>query len=394
MDRQVEKNETIAQIKDAIGGVLAGLISKVVEYPFDTVKVLYQSNNITLQQSNLVQFLRHTVKEQGMWRFFHGLPAPLAGACVENLLIFWLYGATQRFLKKIRHSQNPDHQNEELTLFEVGLAGAVSGVGTGLWLTPVELVKCRMQMPELKGQYRNTWHCLMSIIREGQPRLFTGLMPTLGREVPGAVVYFIGYRAIQRTLCQLSGYSSASATVPSNGNSDFINSNRSSANDNNNNDNNNNNNNNINNFNNNDSNNNATNASKNTVALPAWITLTSGGGAGVCFWLSIYPIDLAKTRKQVYASEVNLSVYSILKHRWQKYGFRKGLYSGFGVTIPRAILSNAIIFGTYEYSRILFDSQQYFFCCCLWAQEFFLFIAGFAVLFFVVMLFSKRKNVL
>ena len=77
----------------------------------------------------------------------------------------------------------------------------------------------------------------------------------------------------------------------------------------------------------------------------SWMILLSGSFAGVCFWTSTYPIDLAKTKQQTIDSDK--STFKILTTRFTKFGFR-GLYSGLLVTIPRAILSNAFIFFTYE----------------------------------------------
>ena len=42
-------SESIEQFKDMVAGSIAGAISRCVEYPFDTIKVLYQTQDI--QQS-------------------------------------------------------------------------------------------------------------------------------------------------------------------------------------------------------------------------------------------------------------------------------------------------------------------------------------------------------
>ena len=86
-------------------------------------------------------------------RIFRGIGAPVSGAIVENLIIFWLFGVAERRLLSMN---NKSH----LSIFEIGLAGSFSGIGTGLWLTPVEYVKCQMQAPNAPGL---NWCCYLCL---------------------------------------------------------------------------------------------------------------------------------------------------------------------------------------------------------------------------------------
>ena len=78
------------------------------------------------------------------------------------------------------------------TLGEVTIAGAGAGVGVSFVLTPVELVKIRMQT----GQYRGTIECIReSFLREGPGVFFKGWTSTLLREIPGSAAWFGCYEA-------------------------------------------------------------------------------------------------------------------------------------------------------------------------------------------------------
>ena len=72
---------------------------------------------------------RKVISEEGFLRLFRGLWAPLVGASLENMIVFWWYAAAERYLKSRHDGTSP------LSIFEVGLAGGFSGVGTGMWLT-------------------------------------------------------------------------------------------------------------------------------------------------------------------------------------------------------------------------------------------------------------------
>ncbi len=65
--------------------------------------------------------------------------------------------------------------------------GALSGISVACVLTPVELVKCRMQTTnEGAVRYKSTLDCFLQTLREGGVRaLFRGHVGTLCREIPG-----------------------------------------------------------------------------------------------------------------------------------------------------------------------------------------------------------------
>lgn len=69
-----------------------------------------------------------------------------------------------------------------------------------------------------------------------------------------------------------------------------------------------------------------------------------GSFAGMLSWASTFPADVVKSQQQTGHSG---SFGSIFSDVWRRQGVR-GLYSGMGITLLRAIPANAAIFLSYE----------------------------------------------
>jgi hypothetical protein len=85
----------------------------------------------------------------------------------------------------------------------------VAGAGTGLFvsfvLTPIELVKCRMQVSGASGPgghvYRGPLDCLQqSIARDGLGVVYRGHAATMLREIPGTAAWFGAYEMFARAM--------------------------------------------------------------------------------------------------------------------------------------------------------------------------------------------------
>eukprot|EP00467_Chlorarachnion_reptans_P006225 CAMPEP_0114498664 /NCGR_PEP_ID=MMETSP0109-20121206/6994_1 /TAXON_ID=29199 /ORGANISM="Chlorarachnion reptans, Strain CCCM449" /LENGTH=270 /DNA_ID=CAMNT_0001676159 /DNA_START=68 /DNA_END=880 /DNA_ORIENTATION=- len=167
---------------------MAGLTSKIVEYPFDTIKVrLHTSTKYT----STIHCMKDMVATEGALSLFRGIAAPIAGAMLESSLMFWSYGSAARLLGG----------KDNLSLGGITFCGAVSGIPLSLWLTPVEYLKCRLQAAHTTSLYKGIGDCLVHTVKtDGIGTLFTGFMPTILREVPGGAVYFFSYEVLTRAL--------------------------------------------------------------------------------------------------------------------------------------------------------------------------------------------------
>ncbi|KAG6379869.1 mitochondrial carrier [Boletus reticuloceps] len=137
----------IQAVKDITFGSIAGMTSKVFEHPFDLTKVRLQSQvlDATARFKGPIDCLVRTFHNEGVRGLYRGLPAPIAGAMVENASLFVSYSQLQHVIRWI----TGDLSSRELTLPQLAMAGAGAGAVTSFVLTPIELVKCKMQVQML-----------------------------------------------------------------------------------------------------------------------------------------------------------------------------------------------------------------------------------------------------
>ena len=150
---QIQPNKMPANeaLKDFAAGCVGGFAGKLVDYPFDTIKVLLQTQNVTASKAvapgqtppmlyrGAWHCFNHTLKTKGFFGLYNGLSAPLVGSCFENAVLFLAYG---KFKKLLGEQEGV----KELSLFELAMAGAGAGLVVPFVLTPVELIKCRLQV--------------------------------------------------------------------------------------------------------------------------------------------------------------------------------------------------------------------------------------------------------
>ncbi|KAI9889163.1 MAG: hypothetical protein M1814_005754 [Vezdaea aestivalis] len=293
----VAPNHAIVAAKDVAFGSTAGMIGKLIEYPFDTVKVRLQSqpDGLPLRYTGPLDCLQQSIRQHGFIGIYRGVSAPLLGAALETSSLFCTYGLAQRWLKK---SVYGDHGN--LPIDALLLSGALSGATTSLVLTPVELVKCKIQVPSeaLVSQNRSTkpMATIASIYRqEGLLGFWHGQLGTLLRETGGSMAWFGLYEVV-------SAYFRSRQETPSNG-------------------------------------------------LPVWQQMLAGASGGMGYNFVFYPADTIKSRMQTEESAVQgqskKRFLAVGKSLWNQHGI-KGLYRGCGITVLRSMPSSAVMFVVYE----------------------------------------------
>jgi hypothetical protein len=174
-----EQSAAMKSRNETLAGMAAGFTCKFIEYPLDTVKVQVQTQKAGSVQISPQAMLMKTVREEGFAGLYRGIPSPLVGSMVENSVLFSSYGLATRFL----HSGDPESVPFQLKL----AAGGFSGMCVATVLTPVELIKCKMQTNnEHVKRYTSSLECLIATLRQGGLRaLFHGHVGTLCREIPG-----------------------------------------------------------------------------------------------------------------------------------------------------------------------------------------------------------------
>eukprot|EP01065_Artemidia_motanka_P036062 TRINITY_DN43970_c0_g1_i1.p2 TRINITY_DN43970_c0_g1~~TRINITY_DN43970_c0_g1_i1.p2 ORF type:complete len:299 (+),score=108.05 TRINITY_DN43970_c0_g1_i1:62-958(+) len=277
-----------AWFKDIFAGTSSGIASKFVEYPFDTVKVRLQTDK-TGRYSGGLDCLRSTYRQEGLSGIYRGIGSPIAGAMAENAVLFWTYGLAQRQIRSFYSL--PEEQ--ELSLGQLAMCGSASGLAVSHVLSPVERVKCLMQLQELgmtETKYKNVFQCAAGSVRrygfaEG---LFKGHSSMLLREIPGNAAWYGGYEVFSMLFCQQLGVQKKD--------------------------------------------------------LPLQYIALAGAFGGCAYWSAFYPADVVGNNMRGAGAD---SFTACFKELYAREGVR-GLYKGWGVTMIRAFPANACIFSVYE----------------------------------------------
>ncbi|KAF8345379.1 mitochondrial carrier [Amanita rubescens] len=134
--------------KDIALGSFAGMVAATLEYPFDLAKVrlqsqlLFETNSAPLRFNGPWDCLVKTWKYEGVRGLYRGLPIPVVGAMAETAALFLSYSYFQNLIRSISNTE----KNSPLSIPQLGLAAGGAGFVTSFVLTPIELVKCRMQV--------------------------------------------------------------------------------------------------------------------------------------------------------------------------------------------------------------------------------------------------------
>ncbi|CAK5272669.1 unnamed protein product [Mycena citricolor] len=135
-------------VKEITIGSFAGVVSEIVEYPADLAKVRLQAQLLTPPSETRQLFkgpvdtLVKTWRNEGVRGLYRGLSVPIAGSMAETAGLFWSYSYFQNLIRV----QNSIASSTPLTIPQVALAGASAGFVASFIVTPIELVKCKMQV--------------------------------------------------------------------------------------------------------------------------------------------------------------------------------------------------------------------------------------------------------
>lgn len=300
------KNQGVEALKDITYGSVGGIISKIVEYPFDTVKVRLQSqpDHLPLRYAGPLDCFRQSIQQDGFRSLYRGVSAPLVGAAAENACLFWAYRLAKDAL---RATVLPTDIGDVLPLSALVTAGAISGALTSLVLTPIELVKCRMQVPlqssldpslgprtGLAARSLSPFAVIADVYRrEGVPGFWRGQFGTLLRETGGGAAWFGSYETLSLYFKRRLKDSEKQS-------------------------------------------------------LPIWQQMVSGAVAGMSYNFIFFPADTIKSKIQTgELTNVKPTFMNVGKELYKAHGL-KGLYRGCGITVARSAPSSALIFTIYE----------------------------------------------
>jgi ornithine carrier protein len=292
-------------------------MGKYIEYPFDTVKVRLQSqpDSLPLLYKGPLDCLQQSFRQDGFLGMYRGISAPLVGAALETSSLFLWEQAAQKFLRwsGLYKEEGP------LPLQALFLTGALSGAATSLVLTPVELVKCKIQVPTITssdGIVRpppTVTGVIRSVFKhQGLLGFWNGQLGTLIRETGGCAAWFGAKETVTLLFRRYNAQNRPSiydATKP----------------------------------------------------LPLWQQAIAGAAAGTSYNFLFFPADTIKSRMQTSAVEgTRPGEVAVRKTFWKegnalyKQHGLPGLYRGCGITVARSAPSSAFIFIIYDYLKTHF----------------------------------------
>lgn len=272
-----------------------------------------QPEDLPLRYAGPIDCFRQSFRSEGVIGLYRGISAPLFGAAIETSSLFFSYRIAQNALQTTLYKSKPD---EALSLGALVACGAASGAFTSLLLTPIELVKCQMQVPLNGGLYRGAGplSVVASLYRHhGIFGFWHGQLGTLIRETGGSAAWFGSYEGVSALFRHYSHTSRL----------------RSAA------------------------------EASSQERLPVWQQMLAGAAAGVSYNFAFYPADTIKSRMQTeeFSGVLNgrrRTFWMVAKALWEQQGI-KGLYRGCGITLGRAAPSSAFIFAIYEGLRKRFE---------------------------------------
>lgn len=217
--------------------------------------------------------------------------------------MFGAYGSAKKAL-----TPKDTQPGELLSIPRIYLAGCITGVATTAITVPVELVKARLQIQYNRpsgtpATYSGPIDCAKKVLTKEGPRgLFRGTVATLWRDVPGSGFYFAGYEISRRAFLK-EGQTYAD--------------------------------------------------------LPVYATLFAGGMGGIFNWVTVFPLDVIKSRLQT--AEIGRyhagtrGMIQCGKELIAEHGVR-ALYKGLSPALVRAFPANACCFVAFEMTMKLLNT--------------------------------------
>lgn len=288
--------------REFVAGGFGGIAGIISGYPLDTLRIRLQQPN----SGSAFSILRRVMAGEGPAALYRGMGAPLASVTFQNAMVFQTYAILSRAFDSSASASDPPSYKG------VVLGGVGTGAIQSIMLSPVELVKIRLQLQnvshanlrEAAASHKGPVSVAKSILKtEGIKGIYRGFVITVLRDAPAHGVYFWTYEYMREQFhpgCRKNGQENLRTM------------------------------------------------------------LTAGGLAGVASWLCCYPLDVVKTRLQAQTP----SSSSPLKYKGILDCFRRSvkeegycvLWRGLGTAVARAFVVNGAVFAAYEIAlRCLLD---------------------------------------
>lgn len=265
-----------------------------------------QPDHPSLRYSGPLDCFRQSVKADGILGLYRGISIPLVGAAAETSSLF----VFERVGRETLVVFGLVSRDKGFSVTALWASGAFAGVCASFVLTPIELVKCKIQVPAHVNDGAVPALRPLAVVREvfryeGLRGFWRGQMGTLIREGGGSAAWF----GTKETVTSMF-YTANTRMVKSRAEKDKILS----------------------------------------MPLPLWQQAVAGASAGVSYNFLFFPADTIKSRIQSTAIGTLTQKRGLLEDAvmvWRRHGIR-GLYRGCGITCLQSVPSSAFIFIIYD----------------------------------------------
>lgn len=189
------KSDPFQTAKELAAGCFGGMIQVLVGQPFDIVKVRLQTQSaVNPQYSGVVDCASKILRSEGPQGFYKGTLTPLlgVGACVSIQ-----FAALEYFKRALSKDNAP------LSIPQLYLAGAGSGLANSFLSGPIEHVRIRLQVQCATNKiYTGPLDFIKKVYSQhGLAGIYKGQMITFLRELHGFGIYFAFYEfLVQRKM--------------------------------------------------------------------------------------------------------------------------------------------------------------------------------------------------
>ncbi|MCJ1299371.1 hypothetical protein MMC08_002163 [Hypocenomyce scalaris] len=310
-----ERKHWAKAYRTVIAATSSSVLATVGSYPLDSIKTRLQA----YQFKGTIDCVQQTLKQEGVVGFWRGALAPLFSVTVVRVVSFSVYQkAKYKYSAAIGQAtggdeplvtvNKPGSYPSLATVACFGAAGATAGAAITTIACPFELTKLSAQISVLMAsdtkdptgeervrrsyEQKGTFKTAKNIIKHrGITGLYSGFHLHLLRDTIGTSVYFMTYESVKQLLATYQGSSSPTAPGP--------------------------------------------------VAF-------AGGLCGLLSWLSVYPIDTAKSQYQRNCLSTGKGKHADVP---KVEFFEKKMYRGLGVSMARSCIVNVIFFSSFEYIK-------------------------------------------
>ena len=191
-DNLRDKDGKLTPAKNFVAGLGAGVSEALlVVAPVETVKTKCIELNMPF-----VSGFKHILKTEGVSGIYQGgVATAMKQGSNQGLRFMWF-----NEYKRIVTNDGEKKLSPIMGLFGGMSAGCFSSLGNN----PFDVVKTRMQGTQAK-QYSSTLDCFKQILsKEGIGAFYAGVVPRLGRVVPGQGIIFMSFETIVQNLEQFA----------------------------------------------------------------------------------------------------------------------------------------------------------------------------------------------